>query len=137
MNIPKSLVLQNLNIGKLYISEKKRIQKPTTYSLSIIKIQNVQLEPPKKYIYGKTICLRQYSVFSEIFDFHTTRFLSSSVYEFYENYLFFFNMMYFFYEFDENWFLQNKQIILQYIDIYSQTKKPFPNIFQEIESEKI
>jgi len=51
MNIPKSLVLQNLNIGKLYISEKKRIQKPTTYSLSIIKIQNVQLEPPKKYIY--------------------------------------------------------------------------------------
>ena len=81
--------------------------------------------------------MRQYSVFSEIFDFHTTRFLSSSVYEFYENYLFFFNMMYFFYEFDENWFLQNKQIILQYIDIYSQTKKPFPNIFQEIESEKI
>jgi len=135
MNIPKSLVLQNLNIGKLYISEKKRIQKPTTYSLSIIKIQNVQLEPPKKYIYGKTICLRQYSVFSEIFDFHTTRFLSSSVYEFYENYLFFFNMMYFFYEFDEEWFLKNKQKMLHMLYYYS--KKSFPEIFQEIEKEKI
>ena len=45
------------------------------------------------------------------------------------------NVKYYFYNFDKEWFLKNKQKILSYITC-SYSRKSLPEIFQEIEMEK-
>jgi len=135
MNIPTPVKLADLKEGKLYFVEENIYPEKTIH---ILKIEKTQLESNlKKQIEYSYSLLENYSLFSDITDFNKTFSFHSSFYDFFESHMLRRDLTtsFSFYEFDEEWFLKNKQKMLHMLYYYS--KKSFPEIFQEIEKEKI
>ena len=142
MNVPKPIPLAELKEGKLYFKEvTKKMTSKYYYNIIIVKIEKIQLEPDlKKLIIFSYSYLKDYNIFSEITDFDTTMNYSLDICNFLKTYIQSKNStsIYYFYNFDEEWFLKNKRkILLYYIGNSFSSKKSFLDIFQEIESEKI
>ena len=139
MNIPTPVKLADLKEGKLYFKEvTKKMTSKYYYNIIIVKIEKIQLEREPKLITFTYSILENYSVFSEITDFDTVVNYSSDDYDFFETHIQMKNSTtkYYYYNFDKEWFLKNKEKIMSYMPC-SYSRKPFLEIFQEIEKEKI
>jgi len=141
MNIPTPVPITELKEGELYFREVTKKMTSKYYYIIIVKIEKIQLEREPKLITFTYSILENYSVFSEITDFDTVWNYSSVKYDFIKMQIIdkSSSEKTFFYEFDNEWFLKNKQKILSYMNstYLSYSKKSFPEIFQEIEKEKI
>ncbi|OQB41705.1 MAG: hypothetical protein BWY04_00701 [candidate division CPR1 bacterium ADurb.Bin160] len=139
MNIPKPILLNDLKEGELYIADHVLTTKART--IFVVKIKKIQLkheDGPEKQIVFSRSSVRNYSIFSEIFGLdYNEEFFSTNCY-FQKNYIQskeFFNI-YYFYNFDEEWFFKNKQKILLIVK-NTNRKKSFPEIFREIQMEEL
>ena len=138
MNIPTPVPITELKEGELYFEV---ISSNNEYYFYVIKIKKNKLEPESEKLlvisYSK---LENYNIFSEIIDFNTVWNYSSVKYDFIKMQIIdkSSSEKTFFYEFDKEWFLKNKQKILSYMNstYYSSSKKSLQNIFQEIEMEE-
>ncbi|OQB39998.1 MAG: hypothetical protein BWY04_01471 [candidate division CPR1 bacterium ADurb.Bin160] len=136
MSVPKPLLLTALKVGKLYFEEIKSGEPEyESNHIYIIKIEKIQLKQLIAFTYSS---LKNYNIFSEITDFDTIWNNSLDKYDCFDTYIKMKNSTtkYYFYNFDEEWFFKNKEKILSYIISYYQIKKPFLEIFQEIEMEE-
>ncbi|OQB39995.1 MAG: hypothetical protein BWY04_01468 [candidate division CPR1 bacterium ADurb.Bin160] len=138
MNVLEPVPLADLKEGELYFEEIELEEDWTHkkfYIITIVKIQKIQ---SKQLIAFTCSSLKNYNIFSEITDFDTTHTFSSPKYDFFETHIQMKNSTtkYYYYNFDKEWFLKNKEKIMSYMPC-SYSRKPFLEIFQEIEKEKI
>ena len=137
MSVPEPVLLADMKVGKLYLEEIKsgELEYKSNCHIYIIKIEKIQLKQLITYTYSS---LKNYNIFSEITDFDTTHTFSSPKYDFFETHIQMKNSTtkYYYYNFDEEWFFKNKEKILSNIISYHKEKKPFLEIFQEIEMEE-
>jgi len=140
MSVPKPLLLTALKVGKLYFEEIKSGEPEyESNHIYIIKIEKIQLKQLIAFTYSS---LKNYNIFSVITDFNNSQTYNvcchESEFNFYKTCIQRRDkaIKHSFYKFEEEWFLRNKKKILSNVTSCSQIKKPFLEIFQEIEMEE-
>lgn len=110
MNV--TILISDLKPGNLYFKEVRRSNATSNYF--IVKVKEVQFDTEKKQITISYSSLVNYSLFHEVFEFQKNIILSSMDYKFFKDYIQTKNLfeIYYFYNFDEKWFLKNKEKIL-------------------------
>jgi len=142
MNIPTPVKLADLKEGKLYFKEVTKKMTSKYYYIIIVKIEKIQLERKPNLIAYSYSTLENYSLFGEITDFNNSQTYNvcchESEFNFYKTCIQRRDkaIKHSFYKFEEEWFLRNKKKILSNVTSCSQIKKPFLEIFQEIEMEE-
>jgi len=134
-NVPIPVPITELKEGELYFEV---ISSNNEYYFYVIKIKKNKLEPEsEKLLVISYSTLKNYNIFSEIIDFNTVWNYSSVKYDFIKMQIIdkSSSEKTFFYEFDKEWFLKNKQKILSYMNstYYSSSKKSFPRLVHHIE----
>jgi len=133
MNVPRPVPLVELKKGELYF--KENILELLSF-ISIVKIEKIQLtgiyDTEKKKIICSKIMVRNYSVFSNIFKFKWKSGYYSIKCNFFKNYIQFKDCLdkIYFYNFDEEWFLKNKEVLLSQMN-FSILDRPFQEVFKK------
>jgi len=122
INIPKLVPLEEIKQGNFYFLEKRYENSIYGYIVKIIHIEK------NKIVFYSSL-FENFNMFSEITDFkvlHSQSF-DDDEYNFFK--------VWYFYEFDDNWFLENKEEIIKNT-LFASLKRPLPEIFQEIVTEE-